>query len=91
MGSNKPQTDGKLPEDPASKISYCQRNKSENGSFLSKLRNHFHEFTHASIDEHKSCFRDKMQKMLKAAKIFDKIGDKPNEGEIHVPLESSRN
>ncbi|KAG4973350.1 hypothetical protein AAZX31_11G066600 [Glycine max] len=73
---------------PASRVSFCQRKKSGNGSFVSNLRNHFHEFIHASSDEHKRCLRNTIQKILDASKIFGKNGDSTNEGE-YVPLQSS--
>ena len=60
MDSNNKQTDEKR---PASRDSFCQRKKSENGSFVSNLRNHFHEFIHASADEHKTCLRITIQKV----------------------------
>lgn len=60
MDSNNKQTDEKR---PASRDSFCQRKKSENGSFVSNLRNHFHEFIHASSDEHKRCLRNTIQKV----------------------------
>lgn len=88
MGSNKGQTDEKLPVNLASRVSFCQRNKSENGSFVNKLRNHVHEFIHASMDEHKRCLRDTMHKMFNASKIFEKKGNR-SEGEISLPLQSS--
>ncbi|KAG5061080.1 hypothetical protein AAZX31_01G163300 [Glycine max] len=85
MDSNNKQTDEKR---PASRDSFCQRKKSENGSFVSNLRNHFHEFIHASADEHKTCLRNTIQKILNASKIFGKDRDSTNEGDS-VPLQSS--
>ncbi|RYR10882.1 hypothetical protein Ahy_B05g079360 isoform A [Arachis hypogaea] len=45
------------------KTSFCQRNKSRNGSFVSTLRNHFHEFIHAPMDQNKTCLADTFQKL----------------------------
>lgn len=64
MGSNNSQIDEKLPATPASKVTFCQRKKSENGSFVGTLRNHFHEFIHASMDERKTCLRNTIQKVI---------------------------
>ncbi|KAK7307535.1 hypothetical protein VNO77_40696 [Canavalia gladiata] len=89
MGSNNKQTDEKLTVNTSSRVTFCQRNKSENGSFVSNLRNHFHEFIHASVDEHKRCLRNTIQKIFLASKIFGKNGDSTNEGENSVPLQSS--
>ncbi|TKY70385.1 hypothetical protein E2542_SST06675 [Spatholobus suberectus] len=79
MDSNNKQTDEKRPVSSASRVSFCQRKKSENGSFVSNLRNHFHEFIHASADEHKTCLRNTIQKILNASQIFGKNGDSANE------------
>ncbi|CAL0314448.1 unnamed protein product [Lupinus luteus] len=76
MVSNKPLTEEKLPDNPAPRVRSCRRNKSENGSFVSKLRDHFHEFIHASMDEHKTCLRDTIQKLFNSSsKIFGKKDD----------------
>ncbi|AES94957.1 hypothetical protein MTR_5g020180 [Medicago truncatula] len=61
MDSNSNQTDEKPQVKPAQIVTFCQRNKSRDGSFVSKLRNHFHEFIHASVDEHRRCLRNTIQ------------------------------
>lgn len=63
MDSNSNQTDEKPQVKPAQRVTFCQRNKSGDGSFVSKLRNHFHEFIHASVDEHRRCLRNTIQKV----------------------------
>lgn len=65
MDSNNMQTDEQQqPVKSASRVfSFCQRKKSGNGSFVSNLRNHFHDFIHASADEHKTCLRNTIQKV----------------------------
>ncbi|KAG2376101.1 uncharacterized protein HKW66_Vig0157450 [Vigna angularis] len=63
MDSNNKQTDEQQPVKSAPRFSFCQRKKSRNGSFVSNLRNHFHEFMHASADEHKTCLRNTIQKV----------------------------
>ncbi|KAL2348518.1 hypothetical protein Fmac_002518 [Flemingia macrophylla] len=88
MDSNNKQTDEKPPINSASRVSFCQRNKSGNGSFVSNLRNHFHEFIHASADEHKTCLRNTIQKILHASKIFGKNGESTHQGDS-VPSQSS--
>ncbi|MED6155667.1 hypothetical protein PIB30_007175 [Stylosanthes scabra] len=57
------------------KNSFCQRNKSRNGSFVSTLRDQFHEFIHAPMDQRKTCLADTFQKMMNASKNFRKEGD----------------
>ena len=64
MDSNNKQIDEQQPVKSASRVfSFCQRKKSENGSFVSNLRNHFHDFIHASADEHKTCLRNTIRKV----------------------------
>jgi hypothetical protein len=63
MDSNSKPIDEKLQVKPAQKVTFCQREKSGNGSFVSKLRDHFHEFIRASADEHKRCLRNTIQKV----------------------------
>ncbi|KAI3462481.1 hypothetical protein Pfo_019144 [Paulownia fortunei] len=36
----------------------------ENGSFLGNLKNHFHEFIHTPMKEHKDCFKLTWHKMI---------------------------
>ncbi|QHO40900.1 hypothetical protein HN51_006873 [Arachis hypogaea] len=62
-------------EEAPKKTSFCQRNKSRNGSFVSTLRNHFHDFIHAPMDQNKTCLADTFQKMMNASKNFRKEGD----------------
>nr|KYP66765.1 hypothetical protein KK1_013075 [Cajanus cajan] len=88
MDSNDKQTDEKRAVNSASRVSFCQRKKSGNGSFVSNLRNHFHEFIHASADEHRTCLRNTIQKILNASKIFGKNGDSTDQGDS-VPFQSS--
>ncbi|CAJ2646391.1 unnamed protein product [Trifolium pratense] len=91
MDSNNKQIDEKLQVKPAQKVTFCQRNKSGNGSFVSKLRDHFHEFINASADEHRRCLRNTIQKILNASKDFGKNRESTNEGENEnsVQLHSS--
>lgn len=89
MDSNSKQIDEKLIVKPAPSVTFCQRKKSGNGSFVSKLRNHFHEFIHASVDEHKTCLRNTIQKIFKASTNFGKNSENAYENENSVQLHSS--
>lgn len=90
MDSNSNQTDEKLKQvKPAQRVTFCQRNKSGDGSFVSKLRNHFHEFIHASVDEHRRCLRNTIQKIFNASKDFGNNSESINEDENSVQLHSS--
>ncbi|KAK7367401.1 hypothetical protein VNO80_09413 [Phaseolus coccineus] len=88
MDSNNMQTDEQQQPVKSAPRVFCQRKKSGNGSFVSNLRNHFHDFIHASADEHKTCLRNTIQKILEASNFFGKNGHSTNEGDS-VPLQSS--
>ncbi|KAL8255327.1 hypothetical protein R6Q59_033548 [Mikania micrantha] len=48
----------------------CRKKKSDDASFLQEVKDHIDEFVHASMDEHKACFKKilfKMFEMNKAA------------------------
>lgn len=50
--------------DSATPFSSCRRKKNfGSGSFVSDLRDHVHEFLHASADEHRTCLKDTIQKV----------------------------
>ncbi|KAJ7944285.1 Dipeptide transport ATP-binding protein [Quillaja saponaria] len=66
---------------PQPRVAFCQRNKSENSSFVANLRNQFHGFIHASVDEHKTCLRNSIQKMFGTMKIFGEKSDGLNGSE----------
>ncbi|WOK92271.1 hypothetical protein Cni_G00962 [Canna indica] len=46
----------------------CQKKKSNDASFLEDVRDHIDEFIHASMDEHKTCFKKTMQKIFDMTK-----------------------
>jgi hypothetical protein len=54
---------------PASKraVNSCRKNV-PGSSFVSDLRDHIHEFIHASADEHRTCFTKTMKKMFGMSK-----------------------
>lgn len=56
------QTPTPQPVDPA--MASCRKKKSENATFLQDVRDHIDEFVHASMDEHKTCFKKTIQKVL---------------------------
>ncbi|VVB08484.1 unnamed protein product [Arabis nemorensis] len=52
----------------------CRKHvKDENATFFANLKGHIDEFVHASMDEHKACFQNTMNKILERAKA---IGEK---------------
>lgn len=44
-------------------ITSCRKKKSEDATYLQDLRDHVDEFIHASMDEHKTCFKKTIQKV----------------------------
>jgi hypothetical protein len=45
-------------------ITSCRKKKNEEAAFLEDVKNHIDEFIHASMDEHKSCFKKTIQKVF---------------------------
>uniref|UniRef100_A0ACD5U470 Uncharacterized protein n=2 Tax=Avena sativa TaxID=4498 RepID=A0ACD5U470_AVESA len=54
------------PVKPAS--TSCRKKNSGNTSFVTEMRDHFHEFVHASMDEHKTCLTNTVKKMFVISK-----------------------
>lgn len=42
----------------------CRKNKRDSATFLEDLKDHIDEFINASMEEHKTCFKKTMQKVL---------------------------
>ncbi|KAJ7528270.1 hypothetical protein O6H91_16G092300 [Diphasiastrum complanatum] len=42
----------------------CRRKRDPNASLVGDIRDHFDEFVHASMDEHKNCFKKTFKKMF---------------------------
>ncbi|KAM2667275.1 hypothetical protein EV2_018985 [Malus domestica] len=72
-------------------MSSCSRKKNfGSGSFVSNLRDHIHEFLHASLDEHRTCLKETVRKMFERAKLYrEKSGSGRNEGEKPLPLQTT--
>ena len=49
-----------------SAVPSCRKHKSDDASFLEDVRNHIDEFLHASMEEHQSCLKNSLQKVLTA-------------------------
>ncbi|XWS41182.1 hypothetical protein CRYUN_Cryun17cG0058200 [Craigia yunnanensis] len=56
----------KLPSSAASTpmIISCRKKKNEKATFLVDLKDHIDEFINASMDEHKTCFKKTIEKVL---------------------------
>jgi len=62
------------PQVPAS--SCRKRVKDDNATFFANLKDHMDEFIHASMDEHKTCFKNTMDKVISQSSIsLDDIVD----------------
>lgn len=52
------------PSSDATRLSSCRRRKNfGSGSFVNDMRDRIHEFLHSSMDEHRTCLKDSMQKV----------------------------
>ncbi|XP_020980928.1 uncharacterized protein LOC107495011 [Arachis duranensis] len=50
-------------------VTSCRKKKNEEATFLEDLKDHIDEFIHASMDEHKTCFKNTVQKMFGLSKV----------------------
>lgn len=48
---------------PSPAVTSCRKKKNEEATFMEDLKDHIDEFIHASMDEHKSCFKKTIQKV----------------------------
>ena len=71
METQKSQLD-KLPSPaaPAPVVSSCRKKKNEEATFLEDLKDHIDEFIDASMDEHKTCFKKTIQKVLPRSSVL---------------------
>uniref|UniRef100_A0A0D9XMC1 Uncharacterized protein n=1 Tax=Leersia perrieri TaxID=77586 RepID=A0A0D9XMC1_9ORYZ len=72
-------------------LSSCRRNKSENTSFVSDLRDNIQEFIHASPDEHRTCFTKTIQRMFGLSKVVAERSAQAKEPEAEsvLPLQTT--
>ncbi|WCJ33900.1 hypothetical protein M5689_015234 [Euphorbia peplus] len=69
-------------------VASCRKKKSEEATFLEDVKDHIDEFIHASMDEHKSCFKKTVQKMFGMSKIVAERNAEAKEVESSLPLRS---
>ncbi|KAL0885638.1 hypothetical protein Bca101_009621 [Brassica carinata] len=75
----------KDPKAAASTTSSCRKYvNDDNATFLANLKDHFNEFINASMDEHKTCFKNTIDKILGRSK---EVGTK--EAESRPPLQAA--
>ncbi|XP_065855951.1 uncharacterized protein [Euphorbia lathyris] len=71
---------------PSAAVPSCRKKKSEEATFLEDVKDHIDEFIHASMDEHKSCFKKTVQKMFGMSKIVAERNAEVKEVESSLPL-----
>ncbi|XP_076925939.1 uncharacterized protein LOC143588939 [Bidens hawaiensis] len=49
--------------------SSCRKKKSDDATFLQDVKDHIDEFIHASMEEHKDCFKKSISKMFGMSKV----------------------
>ncbi|KAL6270094.1 hypothetical protein ACE6H2_027005 [Prunus campanulata] len=67
----------------------CRKKKSEQDSFLEDVKDHIDDFIHASMDEHKACFKKTVQKMFSMSKIVAERSSDTKEVESSLPLQTT--
>ncbi|XP_027935374.1 uncharacterized protein LOC114190615 isoform X2 [Vigna unguiculata] len=74
----------------AANVASCRKKKNEEASFMEDLKDHIDEFIHASMDEHKTCFKKTVQKMFGMSKaVAERNTDAPKEVESSLPLQTT--
>ncbi|TVU45302.1 hypothetical protein EJB05_04785, partial [Eragrostis curvula] len=79
-----------VPQNPA--MTSCRKKKSEEATFLEDVKDHIDEFIHASMDEHKTCFKKTIQKMFGMSKVVaERSAAEAKEAEVEsaLPLQTS--
>ncbi|KAG6571116.1 hypothetical protein SDJN02_27728 [Cucurbita argyrosperma subsp. argyrosperma] len=70
-------------------IPSCRKKKNEDGTFLEDLKDHIDEFIHASMDEHKSCFKKTINKMFRMSKVVADRNSETSGVESSLPLRTT--
>ncbi|KAF7047606.1 hypothetical protein CFC21_056512 [Triticum aestivum] len=93
MDSGNTQTEGSqppVPKNPA--MTSCRKKKTDDDvTFLEDVKEHIDEFIHASMDEHKTCFKKTIQKMFGMSKVVAERSAAAKEAEVEsaLPLQTS--
>lgn len=92
MKSGCPMSEGSQPSASAVKpaSTSCRKKNSDNTSFVTELRDHFHEFVHASMDEHKTCLTKTVKRLFAMSKeVAERSADAKEAGaESVLPLQT---
>ena len=71
MDSSNAQSEGSAPSVPKNPaMASCRKKKTDDdATFIEDLKDHIDEFIHASMDEHKTCFKKTIQKVVCTSKL----------------------
>jgi len=47
----------------AASATSCRKKKNEEATFFENVKDHIDEFIHASMDDHKTCLKEKLEKV----------------------------
>ncbi|XP_059647668.1 uncharacterized protein LOC132293987 [Cornus florida] len=89
MATEKSQSENPSPAAPSPAVTSCRKKKSESATFLEDVKDHIDEFIHASMDEHKTCFKKSIQKMFGMSKIVAERSSNTKEVESTLPLQTT--
>ncbi|CAN6316004.1 unnamed protein product, partial [Urochloa humidicola] len=94
MNSSNTQSEGSAPSVPKNPaMASCRKKKTDDDvTFLEDLKDHIDEFIHASMDEHKTCFKKTIQKMFGMSKaVAERSAAEAKEAEVEsvLPLQTS--
>ncbi|KAJ4713712.1 Dipeptide transport ATP-binding protein dppF [Melia azedarach] len=77
------------PAAAAAAMASCRKKKSDDATLLEDLKDHIDEFIHASMDEHKTCFKKTIQKMFGMSKVVAERNAEAKGVESILPLQTT--
>ncbi|XVF59501.1 hypothetical protein PTKIN_Ptkin07bG0280800 [Pterospermum kingtungense] len=83
------ETQKSQPAAPAPVVASCRKKKNEEATFLQDVKDHIDEFIHSSMDEHKTCFKNTIQKMFRMSKVVGERSAESKEVESVLPLRTT--
>lgn len=72
-----------------SHTSSCRKHRAENATFFEDVKDHIHDFIHASLDDHKTCFKKGIQKMFGMSKVVAERSAEVKEVESSLHLSTT--
>ncbi|KAL2460128.1 DNA-directed RNA polymerase II [Abeliophyllum distichum] len=74
---------------PTPAMTSCRKKKKDDATFLEDVRDHIDEFIHASMEEHKNCFKKTVKKMFGMSKVVAQRNSEIKEVESSLPLRTT--